>query len=63
MVFFLYYRKVDLDMEERTYKVMGRSGALNIAFGVISIVAGTAAGILLIISGAKLLQNRSKIMF
>jgi hypothetical protein len=63
VVFFLYYRKVDLDMEERTYKVMGRSGALNIAFGVISIVAGTAAGILLIISGAKLLQNRSKIMF
>ena len=50
-------------MEERTYKVMGRSGALNIAFGGISIVAGTAAGIFLIISGAKLLQNRSKIMF
>ncbi|MCR4902573.1 MAG: hypothetical protein K6A23_06925 [Butyrivibrio sp.] len=50
-------------MEEKTYKVMGNTGALNIAFGVIAIVAGTAAGVLLIISGAKLLQNRSKIIF
>lgn len=50
-------------MEERTFKLMGNTGAINIAFGIISIVAGTAAGVMLIISGAKLLSGRKKIMF
>ena len=49
-------------MNEKIYKVMGGAGALNIAFGVISIVAGIAAGVLLIISGAKLLGSRKKII-
>ena len=49
-------------MDEHTYKVLGGTGALNIAFGVISIVAGIAAGVLLIISGAKILGSRKKII-
>ncbi len=49
-------------MDEQTYKVLGGTGALNIAFGVISIVAGLATGILLIISGAKLLGSRKKMI-
>ena len=49
-------------MDEHTYKVLGTTGALNIAFGVISIVAGIDAGVLLIISGAKLLGSRKKII-
>ncbi len=50
-------------MEERTYKQMGRSGGFSLACGIVAIVAGIAAGVLLIISGAKLLAQRSKIMF
>ena len=50
-------------MEERMYKVMGGSGALNIAVGVAVLVAGVASGVLLLISGAKLLAGRSKILF
>lgn len=50
-------------MEEKIYKVMGGSGALNIAVGVVVLVTGIASGILLVISGAKLLAHRSKIMF
>lgn len=50
-------------MEEKTYKTMSRTGALNITFGVISVVAGIACGVLLIISGAKLLAGKSKILF
>lgn len=42
---------------------MKGSGALNITLGILSIAAGTAAGVLLIISGAKLLSGKSKIMF
>ena len=52
-----------MKMEERTYKVMGGSGALNIAVGVVALVVGVARGVLLLISGAKLLAGRSKILF
>lgn len=50
-------------MEEKIYKVMGGSGALNIAVGVVVLVTGITSGILLVIGGAKLLANRNKIMF
>ena len=50
-------------MEERTYRIMGGSGALNIAVGVVIMVVGIAGGVLLMISGAKLLAGRSKILF
>ena len=50
-------------MEEKVYKTMNGAGALNITLGVVSLVAGVTAGILLIISGAKLLAGKSKILF
>ena len=50
-------------MEEKTYKTMNGAGALNIVLGVIALVAGIAGGILLIISGAKLLTGKTKILF
>ena len=52
-----------MQMEEKIYKSMGRSGALSIAVGVVAIVTGVASGVLLLISGARLLANRSKILF
>jgi hypothetical protein len=50
-------------MEEKTYKTLGGAGAMNIAIGVITLVAGVTSGVLLIIAGAKLLAGRSKILF
>ena len=50
-------------MDERIYKIMSRSGALNIVIVVISIVAGLTSGVLLLISGGKLLAGKSKILF
>ncbi len=50
-------------MEEKIYKTMSGGGALNITLGIVAIVAGVAGGVLLIISGAKLLAGKSKIMF
>ena len=44
-------------MEEKIYKIMRGAGALNIVLGVISLVVGIAAGVLLIISGGKLLRQ------
>ncbi len=50
-------------MEEKTYKTMNGAGALNIVMGVIGLVAGIAGGTLLIITGAKLLSGKTKILF
>lgn len=50
-------------MEEKTFKTINGTGALNIVLGVIGIVAGVAGGVLLIISGAKLLSRKSKMLF
>lgn len=50
-------------MEEKVYKTMTNSGALNITIGIIAIAAGIAGGVLLIISGAKLLSGKSGLIF
>ncbi len=50
-------------MEEKTYKTMNGAGALNIVLGIVAIVTGVATGVLLIISGAKLLAGKTKILF
>lgn len=48
---------------EKVYKVMRGTGAINIAAGVVSIVVGVAVGVLMIVSGARLLANKGKILF
>lgn len=50
-------------MEEKAYKVMSRSGASNITVGVIAIVFGIAGGVLLLVSGGRLLAAKSKLLF
>lgn len=50
-------------MEEKAYKIMNQSGGLNITLGVIAIVAGIAGGVLLIVSGARLLAAKTKLLF
>lgn len=50
-------------MEEKIYKIMRGTGALNIVLGVISLVVGITAGVLLIISGGKLVAGKSRILF
>lgn len=50
-------------MEEKVYKTMGRTGAWNIVLGVVVLAVGVASGVMLIIGGAKLLANRSRVLF
>ena len=50
-------------MEEKIYKIMRGAGALNIVLGVISLVVGIAAGVLLIISGGKLVSGKSRSLY
>lgn len=48
---------------EKVYKSMKSVGAGNIALGIIMIISGVTIGIMTIISGAKLLKNKSDITF
>lgn len=50
-------------MQEKTYKLMGKGGAMSLVFGIVMIVVGTTLGVLMIINGAKLLSGRKKIVF
>ena len=50
-------------MDEKIYKAMGRAGALSIILGGVLIVVGLTSGILLLISGGRLLIGKSKILF
>ena len=50
-------------MEEKVYKTMNGAGAMNIVLGVIALATGIAMGVLLIISGSKLLARKSNLMF
>ena len=71
MYIFLYFCTVKLNklfdksnfMEEKVYKTMGGAGALNIVLGVLMVVVGIASGVLLLISGFKLINRRSNLTF
>ncbi len=47
-------------MNEKIYKTMGISGACSIAVGVIILVTSIVSGVLLIVSGGRLLAERGR---
>lgn len=49
-------------MNEKVYKTIGSSGAGNIALGICILITGVVSGILLIVSGGRLLKSKSKIL-
>ena len=50
-------------MNEKIYKTMARCGAGNVALGIVVLVTGITSGILLLVSGARLLKRKSEITF
>lgn len=50
-------------MEERVYKTLKKTGTSNLVIGILIICFGIAAGVTIIINGAKLLARRSDILF
>ena len=50
-------------MSEKAYKAMGSAGAGRIVIGVIMIVVGVAAGVISIVSGARLLKEKNGLIF
>ena len=50
-------------MNEKAFKIMSGSGATDVVVGVVVLVTGIASGVVLLISGAKLLKGRYHITF
>lgn len=50
-------------MGEKIYKTMKSVGAFNIVMGILVIIAGVGAGVLIITKGARLLKDKSELIF
>ncbi|MGN0328951.1 MAG: hypothetical protein ACI4D4_08225 [Lachnospira sp.] len=50
-------------MEEKLYKKMKSVGVSNLVFGIITIAFGVAAGVLMIVNGARLLAHKWESLF
>lgn len=50
-------------MNEKIYKTMSGCGAGSIALGIIVLVTGVASGVLMLVSGARLLKRKTEITF
>ncbi len=50
-------------MNEKLYKCVKSSGAAAITTGVITVVAGVVCGIIMIVTGARLLAAKSESLF
>lgn len=50
-------------MEEKIYKTMKRSGGMNITLGILMIIFGITAGVLMIVTGGRLLVKKADILF
>lgn len=48
---------------EKAFKTMRSAGAGSIALGIIMIVVGTAAGVITVINGVRLLKDKNKLTF
>ncbi len=49
--------------KERLYLTMRNTGVINMVIGITILSAGTAAGVLLLVSGVKLLRRKKSITF
>ncbi len=49
-------------MSERIYKTMARTGAGSLVIGIVILVTGVAAGVMMIVNGANLLKKKSEIL-
>lgn len=51
-----------MDVSEKIYKTMSSAGACSLVVGIVVLVTGIASGIMMIVSGARLLKKKSEIL-
>ena len=49
-------------MKEKVFKTLTSSGIMNLVMGILILVTGITAGVLLLISGSKLLNSKKDVM-
>lgn len=49
-------------MNEKIYKTMARIGAGSVAVGIVVLVTGIAAGVVMVVSGARLLKRKDDVI-
>lgn len=49
-------------MNEKIFKTMSGAGIMNLVIGIVTIVTGISAGVLLVISGARLIKSKTDLM-
>lgn len=49
-------------MNEKSYKTINSTGTISLIMGILSIVIGVTAGVLLIINGARLLKLKGEVL-
>ena len=49
-------------MNEKVYKVMDNTGITNLVLGIVTVVFGLTAGVLLIVNAAKVLHAKKGIL-
>ena len=50
-------------MSEKVYHTMGKVGVGNLVLGIVLIVSGITAGVLMIVNGSKLLNKKKDVFF
>ncbi|MGN1266927.1 MAG: hypothetical protein ACI4UH_03210 [Dorea sp.] len=50
-------------MNEKVFKTMTIAGVANVAMGIVLIVVGLAAGVVAIVSGARLIKDKNGLTF
>ncbi len=50
-------------MGEKVYDTMKSAGVWNIVLGIVLIVAGTALGVMNVITGARLIKGKKEVTF
>lgn len=48
---------------EKTYKTLNTVGGGNIALGIVVLITGIVAGVLMIVNGGRLLKSKGDIIF
>lgn len=48
---------------EKVYKTMTSVGAINLIFGIVTIVCGAVMGAFMVVNGARLLHRRKDLTF
>jgi hypothetical protein len=49
-------------VNEKHYKMVGGAGVWSLVLGILSVVFGVAAGVMMIINGARLLKSNEDIL-